>query len=126
AEAKVLALLHPSLGCAVRRRLPASGRVAGGRALLRRRRLLAAVNTDAVEPFRVELHGLGLWVAPPGDTSVGDRHSHPNCISDMDTIMTMRDRIIEKLTAAFAPAALDVVDESHLHAGHAGHRPGGE
>ena len=26
----------------------------------------------------------------------------------------------------FAPARLDVVDESHQHAGHAGHRPGGE
>src|SRR5216110_2941366 len=40
--------------------------------------------------------------------------------------MHRRDRITEKLTEAFAPARLDVVDESHLHAGHAGARPGGE
>ena len=31
-----------------------------------------------------------------------------------------------KLTAAFAPQSLEVVDESHLHEGHAGHRPGGQ
>ena len=40
--------------------------------------------------------------------------------------MATRDRIIEKLTSAFAPEHLDVIDESHHHAGHAGHRPGGE
>jgi BolA protein len=40
--------------------------------------------------------------------------------------MTTRDRIVEKLTDAFAPARLDVVDESHQHAGHSGSRPGGE
>ena len=34
--------------------------------------------------------------------------------------------ITEKLTAAFAPQSLRVVDESHQHEGHAGHRPGGE
>lgn len=37
----------------------------------------------------------------------------------------MRDIIDEKLRAAFAPTHLEVVDESHLHAGHAGARPGG-
>lgn len=31
-----------------------------------------------------------------------------------------------KLTEAFQPQELSVVDESHLHAGHAGHRPEGE
>ena len=40
--------------------------------------------------------------------------------------MTARDRITEKLTKAFAPARLEVLDESHQHAGHAGSRPGGE
>jgi BolA protein len=40
--------------------------------------------------------------------------------------MSTRDRIMEKLQAAFAPQHLDVVDESHRHAGHAGSRPGGE
>jgi BolA protein len=40
--------------------------------------------------------------------------------------MATRDRIIETLTRTFAPERLDVVDESHQHAGHPGHRPGGE
>ena len=40
--------------------------------------------------------------------------------------MATRDLITEKLTQAFAPQSLDVVDESHQHEGHAGHRPGGE
>lgn len=30
------------------------------------------------------------------------------------------------MTEAFAPESLEVVDESHRHEGHAGHRPGGE
>ena len=40
--------------------------------------------------------------------------------------MATRDLITEKLTTAFAPESIDVVDESHRHEGHAGHRPGGE
>jgi BolA protein len=40
--------------------------------------------------------------------------------------MTVKDIIAEKLHAAFAPDRLDVTDESHLHAGHMGHRPEGE
>lgn len=40
--------------------------------------------------------------------------------------MTIADRIRSKLTGAFQPDALNVVDESHLHKGHAGHRPEGE
>jgi BolA protein len=35
-------------------------------------------------------------------------------------------RIQRKLSDAFSPSDLKVVDESHLHAGHAGARPGGE
>jgi BolA protein len=34
--------------------------------------------------------------------------------------MRVADSIRQKLTAAFAPQSLDVVDESHRHAGHAG------
>ena len=34
--------------------------------------------------------------------------------------MTTKDIITEKLTEAFAPERLDVIDESHRHAGHAG------
>ena len=37
-----------------------------------------------------------------------------------------RQAITKKLNEACAPESLDVIDESHLHAGHAGHRPGGE
>ena len=40
--------------------------------------------------------------------------------------MSARDNITNKLSEAFAPESLDVTDESHLHEGHAGHRPGGE
>ncbi len=40
--------------------------------------------------------------------------------------MTTKDAIINKLREAFSPESLDVTDESHLHEGHAGHRPGGE
>jgi BolA protein len=40
--------------------------------------------------------------------------------------MSAQDRITEKLTKAFAPERLDVVDDSHRHQGHAGHRPGGQ
>jgi BolA family transcriptional regulator, general stress-responsive regulator len=40
--------------------------------------------------------------------------------------MRTRDLITERLTAAFDPESLRVVDESHQHEGHAGHRPGGE
>jgi BolA family transcriptional regulator, general stress-responsive regulator len=38
--------------------------------------------------------------------------------------MNVAEEIRSKLSSAFAPTALDIVDESHLHAGHAGHRPG--
>ena len=40
--------------------------------------------------------------------------------------MATRDLITQKLTEAFAPARLEVIDESHQHVGHAGHRPGGQ
>jgi BolA protein len=40
--------------------------------------------------------------------------------------LTVADRIRATLTEAFAPVALEVVDESDGHKGHAGARPGGE
>jgi BolA protein len=40
--------------------------------------------------------------------------------------MTVKERIRERLVTAFAPTFVEVVDESHHHAGHAGARPGGE
>ena len=40
--------------------------------------------------------------------------------------MRIRDTIAEKLTKAFSPDHLAVIDESHRHKGHAGWREGGE
>ena len=40
--------------------------------------------------------------------------------------MRVASAIKTKLTEALAPEVLDLVDESHLHAGHAGARPEGE
>ena len=40
--------------------------------------------------------------------------------------MNTKTIIINKLREAFSPESLEVSDESHLHEGHAGHRPGGE
>ena len=40
--------------------------------------------------------------------------------------MRTADLITKKLTEAFAPQSLKVVDESHQHEGHAGARPGGQ
>jgi len=40
--------------------------------------------------------------------------------------MSTRDTITNKLREAFTPESLNVTDESDLHEGHAGHRPGGE
>ena len=39
---------------------------------------------------------------------------------------TVRHQIEEKLRAAFQPERLEVLDESHQHAGHSGWREGGE
>lgn len=40
--------------------------------------------------------------------------------------MTYRQRMIDKLTAAFSPTFLDVIDESEKHHGHGGHHAEGE
>ena len=40
--------------------------------------------------------------------------------------MPVVDIIRRKLEEALAPERLEIVDESHLHKGHAGHRPEGE
>jgi BolA protein len=41
-------------------------------------------------------------------------------------LTTRTERIRAALAAAFSPDELDIVDESHLHHGHAGAAPGGE
>ncbi|MGH6620915.1 MAG: BolA family protein [Alphaproteobacteria bacterium] len=40
--------------------------------------------------------------------------------------MAVADRIREKLSSGLAPLRLEITDDSHKHAGHAGARPGGE
>jgi len=40
--------------------------------------------------------------------------------------MTVAETIRMKLTERLAPTRLEVIDDSHRHAGHAGARPGGE
>ncbi len=40
--------------------------------------------------------------------------------------MKVADEITEKLTAAFQPDELRVIDESEAHRGHAGYREGGQ
>jgi len=40
--------------------------------------------------------------------------------------LTVRQIIIGKLTRAFAPAELEVTDDSERHRGHSGYREGGE
>jgi len=40
--------------------------------------------------------------------------------------MRTADVMSQKLTDAFTPQSLNVVDESHLHAGHSGAREGGQ
>lgn len=40
--------------------------------------------------------------------------------------MSVTRAIAAKLEAALAPQSLEIADQSHLHAGHAGARPGGE
>jgi BolA protein len=50
------------------------------------------------------------------------KNDHGRIAATMSTKAT----ITNKLREAFSPESLDVSDESHLHEGHAGHRPGGE
>ena len=40
--------------------------------------------------------------------------------------MTVKQRIEAALTEALSPMSLEVIDDSHKHAGHMGARPGGE
>lgn len=44
----------------------------------------------------------------------------------MNNIMSIKDIILDKLTQAFAPQVLEVIDESEKHSGHGGWREGGE
>lgn len=55
-----------------------------------------------------------------------DRHDGDDYVTRMSTPPRTHDLITRKLTDAFAPQSLEVVDESDRHKGHAGHHPGGQ
>jgi BolA protein len=46
--------------------------------------------------------------------------------SRRDQPATFAERMRSKLEAALAPERLEIEDQSHLHAGHSGARPGGQ
>jgi len=50
---------------------------------------------------------------------------HPNQ-GETPSVSTVKEQIVARLEERFAPTALEVIDESHLHAGHIGARPEGE
>jgi BolA protein len=54
------------------------------------------------------------------------KRGHGRIAAAMSAEKNVQHTITNKLREAFAPESLDVSDESHLHEGHAGHRPGGE
>jgi len=47
-------------------------------------------------------------------------------LQNRENNLPIADEISEKLTAAFAPSVLEVVDDSESHRGHGGWREGGE
>jgi BolA family transcriptional regulator, general stress-responsive regulator len=54
------------------------------------------------------------------------KRDHGRIAAAMSAEKTVYHTITNKLREAFTPESLDVIDESHLHEGHSGHRPGGE
>jgi BolA protein len=58
----------------------------------------------------------------------GESHCLPGLHSTLEEVAMGRvaDAIRSKLTRSLQPLRLDIVDESHRHAGHAGARPEGE
>jgi BolA protein len=50
-----------------------------------------------------------------------DSHEEDSKMTETGNCGAVQARIREKLTMALAPLSLDVIDESHHHAGHAGH-----
>jgi BolA protein len=51
---------------------------------------------------------------------------HAGATTGSEDSMTVAQTIEAKLRQGLAPESLTVIDESHRHVGHAGHRPGGE
>jgi BolA family transcriptional regulator, general stress-responsive regulator len=54
------------------------------------------------------------------------RHDDPSKPEARSAPTPVKDRIKAKLEAALAPERLEIEDQSHLHAGHAGWRAGGQ
>ena len=53
-------------------------------------------------------------------------HAPETDVTEWPLGMSVAARIETKLTAALQPTRVKVIDESELHKGHAGHRPGGQ
>ena len=63
---------------------------------------------------------------PYSDKRQGDLTAMPPAAKGRSVMGEVQARIRRKLESVLAPESLDVVDESHRHAGHAGARPEGE
>lgn len=100
--------LRRAVGAAVATPVPLAGR-----AIVGFNRGAACFYSDAVEIFRVQIHGPIMVGASPLDKS-------------QNGAIVVKDRITLLLTETFRPASLQVIDESYLHEGHGGARPGGE
>src|SRR5262245_37130823 len=71
-----------------------------------------------------DLHGGSVVAKRPRHYHLdsGDRTRIKECPIGMSVAADIE----RKLTAALQPTRVTVIDESELHKGHAGHRPGGE
>lgn len=57
---------------------------------------------------------------------MGASHHADKELTELKSELSRSERIANALQAALAPDKLEVIDESHFHAGHAGARPEGE
>ncbi len=86
--------------------------------------LAFAAGADAIEIFGIKSHDGANYGAAEEATTRIDKHDccwlggNPFFAKQPDEIVTLQTRIEEKLTEAFAPERLSVINESHLHAGH--------
>jgi BolA protein len=94
----------------------------------RRCRIADATIAIVVRSYRRRPRLVGTGTGSPNSAAVSDLECprRRRVLFWIGPEMGMQDIITTKLIAAFAPESLHVEDESHLHEGHAGHRPGGE
>src|SRR5256885_11286334 len=83
-------------------------------------KLLGACGRSWFEPEQISGRGAQCRLA----NSAGSRY--PDMLPGWRLPMSIRSLIEMRLNAALHPDRLVVLDESAAHAGHAGHRPGGE